>query len=352
MAALGIPTTRALAAVMTGENIIRESMLPGAVFTRVASSHVRVGTFQFFLARRDSDGLRHLADYAIARHYQDAASAPQPYRALLDGVIARQAALVARWLNVGFIHGVMNTDNMSIAGETIDYGPCAFMDVYDKETVFSSIDHAGRYAYARQPGIAHWNLARLAECLMPLISDDKDKALAEANEALAAFPILFKQFHQDGLRQKFGLAQERDGDAELMQALLDRMAVNKADFTLTFRKLCGAAVSAEADGPVRDLFIDPTAFDAWAVHWRERLALEPLDASTRAAAMRQVNPAFIPRNHRVEAVIEAAMKSRDFAPFEELLAVVSKPYEDQPGFAVYADPPPASLATYQTFCGT
>ncbi len=352
MYALGIPTTRALAAVTTGENVIRETMLPGAVFTRVASSHIRVGTFQFFLARRDIEALRRLTDYTIARHYPDAAGAPQPYRALLDAVIARQAALVARWLNVGFIHGVMNTDNMSIAGETIDYGPCAFMDTYDKETVFSSIDHAGRYAYARQPGIAHWNLARLAECLMPLIADDKDKALEQANEALAAFPLLFKQAHQTGLRRKFGLSDEREGDAELMQALLDRMALNKADFTLTFRHLCDAAASTDAEGAVRDLFINPTAFDDWAVHWRERLALEPLDVQARRDAMRRVNPAFIPRNHRVETVIEAAMKTRDFVPFETLLAVLSKPYEDQPEFAPYADAPPPNQGMYQTFCGT
>ncbi len=352
MAALGIPTTRALAAVTTGENVIRDSILPGAVFTRVASSHIRVGTFQFFLAKRDTEALRRLADYAIARHYPEAASAPQPYRALLDGVIARQAALVARWLDVGFIHGVMNTDNMSIAGETIDYGPCAFMDAYDKETVFSSIDHAGRYAYARQPGIAHWNLARLAECLLPLLADETEKGVEQANDALSAFPGLFQKAHQDGLRQKFGLTEEREGDIELMQALLDRMALNGADFTLTFRRLADATADAQADDAVRDLFVDPTAFDAWAVHWRERLAHESIDSKARRDAMRRVNPAFIPRNHRVEAVIEAALKTRDFAPFETLLAVLSKPYEDQPDFAAYADPPPPSQGPYQTFCGT
>jgi len=352
MAALGVPTTRALAAVLTGDKVYRETILPGAVLTRVASSHMRVGTFQFFSARRDTEAVRNLADYAIARHYPEAAGAPNPYRAFLDGVIARQSALVAHWLLIGFIHGVMNTDNMSIAGETIDYGPCAFIDVYNPATVFSSIDHGDRYAYAKQPSIAHWNLARLAECLIPLLADDKDAALAQANEALSACPVLFKAAYNGGLRRKFGLSVERDGDMELMQALLDRMELNAADFTLTFRRLCDAAASAEADESVRELFISPAAYDEWAIHWRERLAQEPLSGDERRAAMQQVNPAFIPRNHRVEAVIEAAVKNQDFAPFEELLAVLSKPYEDQPAFAHYADVPPPSQGLYQTFCGT
>jgi uncharacterized protein YdiU (UPF0061 family) len=352
MAALGIPTTRALAAVMTGDNIIRETILPGAVLTRVASSHIRVGTFQFFAARRNYEALRQLADYAIARHYPDAASAPNPYRALLDGVIARQASLVAHWLLVGFIHGVMNTDNTSVAGETIDYGPCAFMDMYNPATVFSSIDHGDRYAYSRQPNIAHWNLARLAECLIPLIDEDKDKSLAQANEALAAFTGLFKDAYQAGLRQKLGLSAEHEGDAALMQDLLDRMAANNADFTLTFRRLCDAALNPGADESVRELFVNPHSFDEWAVRWRKRLDQEPQNAAARQIAMRLVNPAFIPRNHRVEAVIAAAVETRDFGPFEELLKVLSSPYEDQPAFAHYADPPPPSLGPYQTFCGT
>jgi uncharacterized protein YdiU (UPF0061 family) len=352
MAALGIPTTRALAAVLTGDKIIRETMLPGAVLTRVASSHIRVGTFQFFAARRDNEALRRLADYTIARHYPDVATASNPYRVLLESVIARQAELVARWLLVGFIHGVMNTDNMSIAGETIDYGPCAFMDAYNPGTVFSSIDYASRYAYSNQSSIAHWNLARLAECLIPLLSEDKDEALKQANEALSSFKERFNAAYFNGLGKKFGFAALQDGDKELMQALLDRMTLNKADFALVFRRLCDAAASPEADDPIRQLFDNPSSFDDWAVHWRERLAREPLDGATRADAMRRVNPAFIPRNHRVEAVIEAALSSHDFAPFEELLKVLSKPYDDQPGFAHYADPPPVSLGVYQTFCGT
>src|SRR5271154_3406140 len=241
MFALGIPTTRSLAAVVTGENVMRETMLPGAVLTRVASSHIRVGTFQFFAARGDTDGVRRLADHVIARHYPEAAQAERPYHALLVGVIERQAKLVARWLLVGFIHGVMNTDNTSISGETIDYGPCAFMDHYDPAAVFSSIDEQGRYAYANQPRIALWNLTRLAECLLPLFSDDKDKAIEQAQSLLAEFPGKFTAAYQSGLRQKIGLFTGQDGDETLVQDLLDAMAKSQADFTLTFRGLSAAA---------------------------------------------------------------------------------------------------------------
>ncbi|HEY7384915.1 MAG TPA: YdiU family protein [Beijerinckiaceae bacterium] len=352
MAALGIPTTRTLAAVQTGETVARETFLPGAVLTRVASSHVRIGTFEFFAVRRDSEGLRLLADHVIARHYPQAADAERPYRALLDEVIARQARLVAQWLLVGFIHGVMNTDNMSIAGETIDYGPCAFMDAYDPATVFSSIDAYGRYAYGNQPRIALWNLARLAECLVPLLGANEDEAVAEAQAALEAFGPRFEATYHAGLRDKLGLSGEGDGDRELAQDLLEMMAKNQADFTLTFRRLCDAAADSAGDASVRELFADPGAYDAWAARWRRRLALEPQTRQARRAAMRSVNPAFIPRNHRVEAVIEAAVARKDFAPFEELLGVVTKPYEDQPGLAHYADPPEPHERVLQTFCGT
>jgi uncharacterized protein YdiU (UPF0061 family) len=353
MAALGIPTTRSLAAVITGESVMRETVLPGAVLTRVAASHIRVGTFQYFAARGDTDGVRQLADHVIKRHYPDAAGADRPYHALLEGVIARQAELVARWLMVGFIHGVMNTDNTSISGETIDYGPCAFMDQYNPATVFSSIDELGRYAYANQPRIALWNLTRLAECLLPLLSDDKDKAVEEAQAALVEFAEKFNVAYRAGLRSKLGLATERDDDQALAQDLLDAMAKNQADFTLTFRRLSAAAGDPEADRGVRELFTDdPTAYDEWAVRWRKRAAEEPLMPGERQAAMQAVNPAFIPRNHRVEAVIEAAMSRDDFAPFEELLAVLSKPYKDQPAFAAYADPPKPHERVCQTFCGT
>jgi len=288
----------------------------------------------------------------IQRHYPEAAAAERPYHALLDGVIARQAELVARWLLVGFIHGVMNTDNTSISGETIDYGPCAYLDAYDPATVFSSIDEMGRYAYANQPRIALWNLTRLAECLLPLFSDQQDKAIAEAQSALSAFARRFDTAYQTGLRGKLGLFTARDGDEALAQDLLDAMALNQADFTLTFRRLSNAAQDPADDREVRQLFADPGAYDAWAARWRQRIAEEPQDATQRQAAMRSVNPAFVPRNHRVEAVIQAAVNRDDFAPFEELLTVLSNPYEEQPAFAAYADPPEPHQRVLQTFCGT
>jgi uncharacterized protein YdiU (UPF0061 family) len=352
MAALGIPTTRSLAAVMTGENVVRETMLPGAVLTRVAASHIRVGTFQYFAARGDTDGVRRLADHVINRHYPDLANAERPYHGLLEAVIARQAELVARWLLVGFIHGVMNTDNSSISGETIDYGPCAFMDHYDPGQVFSSIDKQGRYAYANQPRIALWNLTRLAECLLPLFSDAQDKAIEEAQAALGHFIEKFDTAYQAGLRTKLGLFTARDDDRVLAQDLLDAMAKNQADFTLTFRRLSDAALDPAHDSEVRKLFADPAAYDEWAVRWRQRAGDEPHTPAERQAAMRSVNPAFIPRNHRVEAVIEAAVNRDDFALFEELLIVLSKPYEDQAAHAGYAEPPEPHQRVLQTFCGT
>ncbi len=346
MYAMGIPTTRSLAAVITGEQVYRETALPGAVLTRVASSHVRVGTFQYFAARQDVDALRLLADHVIARHYPDVAAGD--YRALFEAVLGRQAALVARWMLVGFIHGVMNTDNSSIAGETIDYGPCAFMDTYHPNTVFSSIDQGGRYAYANQGRIAVWNLARFAETLLPLFDEDDDKALAQANESLQKFSGLFADAWFAGLRRKLGLTDAQPDDEKLAQDLLNTMAANSADFTLTFRKLCDAAADPAADRAVRDLFVDPTAYDSWAVRWRERLAGDP---AARRAAMQSVNPAYIPRNHRVEAALAAATDG-NFLPFEELLVVLSRPFEDRPEFAAYADPPLEEERVLRTFCGT
>jgi uncharacterized protein YdiU (UPF0061 family) len=352
MFALGIPTTRSLAAVITGEHVMRETALPGAVLTRVAASHVRVGTFQFFAARGDTDGVRALADHVINRHYPDLVNAERPYHALLEGVVGRQAELVARWLLVGFIHGVMNTDNTSVSGETIDYGPCAFMDDYNPAQVYSSIDEMGRYAYANQPRIALWNLTRLAECLLPLFSDDKDKAVEQAQLILGDFSEKFSTAYMAGLRRKIGLFTERDGDETLIQDFLEAMAKNQADFTLSFRRLGDAAHDASADGSVRAQFTDPAAFDEWATRWRERLAFEPQAPSERRSAMHAINPAFIPRNHRVEAVIAAATNNEDYGPFEELLAVLSKPYDDQPRYAAYADPPLPDQRVLQTFCGT
>ena len=351
MAALGIPTTRSLAAVLTGETVRRETLLPGAVLTRVASSHIRVGTFQFFAARGDVDAVRSLADHVIARHYPQASEAANPYRALLDLVIARQAELIARWMLVGFIHGVMNTDNMSIAGETIDYGPCAFMDAYHPATVYSSIDEGGRYAFGNQPRIAQWNLARLAETLLPLLAEDKDDAVKHAQGAIDGFGAAFEQAYVSGLRRKLGLFQPKADDAALIQDLLERMAENGADFTLTFRGLCDAAVGSDADSAVRMLFKDAGAFDTWAVKWRARLAEEAGDANARRDAMRSVNPRLIPRNHRAEEAIAAAVMG-DFSPFEALVAVLSAPYDDQPGFERYAGPPRPEEVVHQTFCGT
>src|ERR1700688_2106136 len=352
MGALGIPTTRALAAVTTGEPVWRETPLPGAVLTRVASSHIRVGTFQFFAARGDVDAIRRLADHVIARHYPEAADAANRYRTLLDLVISRQAALIAKWLLVGFIHGVMNTDNMSIAGETIDYGPCAFMDVYHPERVYSSIDRMGRYAYGNQPRIAQWNLARLAETLLPLLAEDKDAAVREAQEAIGEFPKLFDAAYAAGLSRKLGLLEAEPNDISLAQDLLDRMAQNGADFTLVFRLLCDAAGGPEGDTGVRMLFADSGAFDEWAAKWRHRLAQEGGEPTERRSSMRAANPAFIPRNHLVEEAIVAAVKDGNVSPFESLLSVISEPYEDQPAFGRYADPPRPGQVVRQTFCGT
>jgi serine/tyrosine/threonine adenylyltransferase len=355
MAALGVPTTRALAAVTTGERVFRETALPGAVLTRVAASHLRVGTFQYFAVRGDTEALRMLADYAIARHYPEAAQAKQPYRALLGGVIARQAHLVAQWMLLGFIHGVMNTDNSSISGETIDYGPCAFMEAYDPDTVFSSIDHGGRYAYSNQPLAAEWNLTRLAESLLPVLEQEaggEEAGLDSAKEALSAFAPQCEAAHMAGLRSKLGLSTERPGDARLVQDLLDRMVANRADFTLTFRRLSDAAAGPEGDPGVRALFDDPGAYDTWAAGWRRRLDAESLSRQARAAAMRLANPAFIPRNHMVEAALDAAAARQDFQPFEELLDVVSHPYEDRPNLERYSTPARPEECVRHTFCGT
>ena len=350
MAALGVPTTRALAAVATGEVTMREEPLPGAIVVRVAQSHIRVGSFQYFAARDDVEGIKILADYVIARHYPDVAGAGNPYRALLEAVIARQAALIARWLCLGFIHGVMNTDNMTISGETIDYGPCAFMDTYHPATVFSSIDAQGRYAYGNQPRIAVWNLTRLAETLLPLIDPDQDKAIKAAEESLGTFRVHFEKAYAGGLARKIGLLTPRENDFELTNDLLGRMAQHQVDFTLMFRRLCDVAVGA-ADETVRELFVDPTAFDEWATKWRARLAEEGGDTSARVAMMRAANPAYIPRNHRVEEAIVAATAG-DFAPFETLVKVLAHPYDDQPDYADYQKPPREDQIVQQTFCGT
>jgi serine/tyrosine/threonine adenylyltransferase len=352
MHALGIPTTRALAAVATGETVYRERALPGAILTRVAASFVRVGTFQFFAARGDVDGVRQLADYVIERHFPQTRSERQPYLALLRAVSDAQASLIAGWMHVGFIHGVMNTDNMAVSGETIDFGPCAFMDSYDPAAVFSSIDGQGRYAYGNQPHAAVWNLARFAETLLPIIDENVERAVELAGEALETFAPRFSDLSLAGVRRKLGLSTREDGDAALADDLLAAMHGNQADFTLTFRSLCDAAEHDAGDARVRTLFANPRDYDEWAVRWRARLAREAQQPRERAAAMRAVNPAFIPRNHRIQRVIDAAIEAGDFAPFAELSAVLARPYQPLAGFEPYAAPPQPAERVLRTFCGT
>ncbi|MFZ4289194.1 protein adenylyltransferase SelO [Variovorax sp. HJSM1_2] len=350
MHALGIPTTRVLAAVTTGEQANREGLPPGAVLARVAASHIRVGTFQYFAARGDTDKLRQLADYTIARHDPAAAQADNPYLALLVGTSQRQAALIAQWMAVGFIHGVMNTDNMTLSGETIDYGPCAFMNQYDPSTVFSSIDHHGRYAYGNQPPIAQWNLARLAEALLPLVDADRDKAVAAVTKVLHSFPVLYEQRWLALMRQKLGLEAAQEDDLTLVNDFLALLQAQGVDFSQAFRGL-GEDVDSRAHA--RNLFIDLAAFDAWTSRWHRRLAKEVATPGSRAGAMQQVNPVYIPRNHKVEEALAAAVERRDFAPFEQLLTVLSQPFSTRVEWAEYAQPAtPAQALGYQTFCGT
>ncbi|WP_296082486.1 protein adenylyltransferase SelO [uncultured Agrobacterium sp.] len=350
MFALGIPATRALAAVTTGERVQREIGLPGGVFTRVAASHVRVGTFQFFAAREDGEGLKTLADHVIDRHYPEARQAGRPYLAMLQAIAERQCDLVCRWLMVGFIHGVMNTDNMAVSGETIDFGPCAFMDEYHPNKVFSSIDAQGRYAYNNQPGIAQWNIARLAECLLPLLDEDQDKAVDLANSVLADFAKAFPKRWLAGIRAKLGLASEAEGDEQLVQDLLALMQRSEVDYTLTFRSLCSAAQGkAEA---FRGMFIDIAAADEWLKRWQARSAQEGRSGDEQAKAMRAVNPAVIPRNHRIEEVIAAAVEDDDFEPFHEMVKAIARPFEERPDYAVYMQAPMNHERVFRTFCGT
>ena len=356
MHALGIPTTRALAAVATGEQVRRESgALPGAVLTRVAASHLRVGTFQFFATRGTPEQLKKLADHAIARHDPELAKDAQPYLAFLRAVIERQATLIARWMGVGFIHGVMNTDNMTISGETIDYGPCAFMDAYDPATVFSSIDRQGRYAYSNQPGIGQWNLARLAETLLPLLHTDADEAVALASEAVNGFPERYQHHWRAELRRKLGLHSEQPDDDALVSDWLDLMQAQRADFTLAHRRLSDAALSGDASA-LQGLFADPAALDAWLHRWQAHTASDTSAAITpevRAEQMRLANPLYTPRNHQVEAALAAAVELGDQGPFERLLAVLQQPFDARPGLAAYEQPAPAeAMAGYRTFCGT
>lgn len=353
MHAFGIPTTRALAAVTTGQPVYRETMLPGAIFTRVAASHIRVGTFQFFAARGDTENTRILADHVIDRHYPELKGADDKYLKLLDAVADRQAYLIARWLGVGFIHGVMNTDNMAVSGETIDFGPCAFMDTYDPRTVFSSIDQAGRYAYGNQPMIGQWNIARLAETLLPLLHETPGDAVDIANDAVARFMDRFQEHWKAAIRAKLGLGgTEEDSDTDLIRGFITLMFEQKADFTLAFRRLSDAAGDESADGALGKRLADPEAAGPWLSSWRARLSRDERPAAAVSDAMRSVNPAFIPRNHKVEEALNAATEEEDFSLFEALNDVLARPYDDQPAFAAYAEPPKPGEEVLQTFCGT
>lgn len=355
MSALGIPTSRSLAVVKTGETIYRETMLKGAILTRVAASHLRVGTFQYVAARQDNEALRALADYAIARHFPNVAeqhesasrvgSEAAKYLDFLRDVIDRQASLVAKWQLVGFIHGVMNTDNVTISGETIDYGPCAFMDAYHPATVFSSIDHGGRYAYQNQPPITLWNLARFAETLLPLIDSNQEKAIELATETLNTFTEIFEAYWLAGMRSKLGLASEVSGDESLVRRLLDWMHQNEADYTNTFDDLACGRMDANALYELAD-------FRNWKQDWEQRLAIENSDPTIAQALMQSVSPAVIPRNHRVEEALTAATSANeDLTPLQDLMSVLSKPYQRSNLAKSYQTPPPAGTC-YRTFCGT
>lgn len=336
---LGVPTTRVLSAVTTGETVLRQDgPLPGAVLARVARGHVRVGTFEHFASRGDREALAILTDYAIARFDPElAALGPDRVLALLDAVIARTARLIAQWQCLGFIHGVMNTDNVTVSGETIDYGPCAFMDAYDPDAVFSSIDHGGRYRYSNQPRIGHWNMARFAQCLLAIVEGDGKVAVETAQKTLDTFPIRFEQAWLAGMRRKLGLLAAQDGDRELVEAFLALLAETKSDFTNTFRLLC--------DGLTLD------GFAAWRSAWLERRARENVPPEAQRAAMLAANPAFIPRNHRVEAALAAA-QSGDLGPFDALMDVLKAPFDDRREFAEYKTPPAEHEIVHATFCGT
>jgi uncharacterized protein YdiU (UPF0061 family) len=347
MHGLGIPTTRSLAVAATGQGVIREEELPGAVLARVAASHLRVGTFQYAAKRGEVDDLRALADYALERHYPEAngAEGEEKYLRLLRDVVERQASLIARWMHVGFIHGVMNTDNMSIAGETIDYGPCAFLDTYDPATVFSSIDRQGRYAYGNQPYIAAWNLARFAESLLPLLAADEDAAVKRAEEAIAGFSGSYRRHWVAGMRGKLGLFGEDERDEALADDLLALMQRHRADYTNTFLDLTFDRASGTG------LFED-AEFGAWRKRWESRLAEQSESEADARRLMRESNPAVIARNHRVEEALEAASERQDYGPMERLLGALSDPYAHAPEQAEFAETPPRAERPYRTYCGT
>ena len=355
---LNVPTTRALAAVTSGEDVAREQLLPGGVITRAARSFIRVGSFQYIAMLDDTRALQALADYVIERNYPELAGAEHPYLSLFAKIVQGQAKLIARWMQLGFIHGVMNTDNMSVAGETIDYGPCAFMDYYQHSQVYSSIDRDGRYAYSNQPSIGLWNLTRLAEAMLPLFADDTERAVELAKTELQNYIVSYEQAWLSGMRDKCGLTAEAassaDEDKALLQSLLNLMDQQQADFTLTFYYLsqCNAQPDETSDGKLSQLFKQPQALEEWLQQWRQRLSSESASDAERQAAMLQVNPLYIPRNHQIEAVIRAAEDHNDFAPFYALHEVLQKPFQYQPGKDKYTLPPEPDEVVQRTFCGT
>jgi uncharacterized protein YdiU (UPF0061 family) len=342
---LGVPTTRSLAVVTTGEPVYRESTLPGAVLTRIAASHIRVGTFEYFAGREDVNGLQVLADYAIARHYPKIGNKPERYLHFLKAVIQRQASLIAQWQQIGFVHGVMNTDNVAISGETIDYGPCAFMDAYDPNTVFSSIDSYGRYAYGNQPKIGQWNIARFAEALLPLLDSDREKSIAIATEAVHTFPDVYQRYWLAGMRLKLGLISEEDADRELIEALLAWMHQTQSDFTNTFRDLSTESLANEKK-------YQAEAFQAWYSKWQDRLGRNAVAKADTVKQMQAINPAVIPRNHLVEEALEAATEHADYSFVEKLLEVLAAPFNVTSEDGRYCTAPSPTEHVYQTYCGT
>lgn len=352
MHALGVPTTRALALVTTGETALREVAHPASVLTRVAASHVRVGTFQYFAARDDRDNLERLADYVIQRHYPEIEGSEAPYRDLLAAIAARQAVLIAHWMRLGFIHGVMNTDNMAVSGETIDYGPCAFMDEFRADARFSFIDQHGRYAYANQPALAVWNLSRLAEAMLPLLHDDQDTAVTIAQEVLEGFMPAYEKHWLDEMRRKLGLLDAHDDDGDLAYSLFEAMQANRVDFTLLFQRLSTVVDQPTEADAVRVLFGQPEDWDAWEARWRQRLDAETGDGEARKQMMLAANPAVIPRNHLIERAIRAAEDDGDFAVFHRLREALIRPFEVSPGDHDLVQPPEPGERVTQTFCGT
>lgn len=350
MHALDIPTTRALAAVSTGEQIWRNAATMGAIVTRTASSHIRIGTFQFFAANDEQHKVKQLADYVIERHYPDVKNAELPYLELLRSVCEQQAKLIAKWQLVGFVHGVMNTDNTSISGETIDYGPCAFMDTYHPNTLFSSIDAEGRYAYRNQPHIAQWNLARFAETLLPLISEDEEHSVNLATNALHAFMKSYDELWLKGMREKLGITNEEQQDIELVDELLAILSEHKVDYTQFFRSL-SSSLPGDSDS-THMFFSDAKTWNSWKESWYERLSRNTIAFQDRKAIMNNCNPIYIPRNHKVEEVIKAAEQDQDFIPFKRLLKALENPFTEQSKYTEYSQPAPSNHAPYRTYCGT